>query len=313
MPDFASDIILHHFDISPFAEKARKMMGLKGLGWHSVQIPLVMPKPELMPLTGGYRRTPVMQIGADIYCDSQLIARELERRFPAPSFFPGGAQGIGTGLAYALAYWSDRAFFSPGSGLALIENAPNLPKELLDDRKAFFSHMTFDGMAADIAHVRKEFLGHMTLLDEALGDGRPYLGGDRLGLADVQAFHVVWMARRHIPAGARLIARFPHVGPWEARVELIGHGQRHEMEARAALAIARAATPLPGRGVDADDPEGLSAGQPVTVTPEDYGKVPVAGRVVTADRHEVAILRKDPLVGEVVVHFPRIGFRTEAA
>src|SRR5689334_19212590 len=36
------------------------------------------PRPELMPMTGGYRRTPVLQIGADIYCDTQLILRVLK-------------------------------------------------------------------------------------------------------------------------------------------------------------------------------------------------------------------------------------------
>jgi Glutathione S-transferase, N-terminal domain len=45
-----------------------------------------MPKPDLTALTGGYRKTPVLQIGADIYCDSQLIMRELERRYPSRAF-----------------------------------------------------------------------------------------------------------------------------------------------------------------------------------------------------------------------------------
>jgi glutathione S-transferase len=54
-----TDIILHHFDISPFAEKIRLAFGIKNLSWHSVEIPLVMPKPDLTALTGGYRKTPV--------------------------------------------------------------------------------------------------------------------------------------------------------------------------------------------------------------------------------------------------------------
>ena len=85
-----TDLILHHFDWSPFAEKARLALGLKQLDWASVQIPMIMPKPDLMPLTGGYRKTPVLQIGADIYCDTRLIARELERRLPLPYFVSGG-------------------------------------------------------------------------------------------------------------------------------------------------------------------------------------------------------------------------------
>src|SRR6201996_6242988 len=84
----ASPIILHHFDQSPFSEKIRLIFGLKKLAWTSVRISRIMPRPDLMPMTGGYRRTPVMQIGADIYCDTQCIMRELERRFPQPSLLP---------------------------------------------------------------------------------------------------------------------------------------------------------------------------------------------------------------------------------
>ena len=49
-----SELILHHYDLSPYAEKIRLIMGYKGLAWKSVQIPMVMPKPDLTCLTGGY-------------------------------------------------------------------------------------------------------------------------------------------------------------------------------------------------------------------------------------------------------------------
>ena len=70
------------------------IFGFKGIAWRSVRIPRIMPKPDLMPLTGGYRRTPVMQIGADVFCDTQIIIREIERRFPSPTLFPSGAAGV---------------------------------------------------------------------------------------------------------------------------------------------------------------------------------------------------------------------------
>ena len=83
-----SQLILHHYPTSPFAEKIRLIFGYKKLAWHSVIIPRIMPKPDLTALTGGYRRTPVMQIGADIYCDTALIADLLEKIAPAPSLYP---------------------------------------------------------------------------------------------------------------------------------------------------------------------------------------------------------------------------------
>jgi len=89
-----SELILHSYDASPFTQRALKMLAIKGLAWHSVTTPMMPPKDDLLALTGGYRGTPVLQIGADIYIDSQRIARELEERFPRPSLFPDGKAGV---------------------------------------------------------------------------------------------------------------------------------------------------------------------------------------------------------------------------
>ena len=99
--------VLHHYPVSPFAEKARLMLGFKRLAWKSVQIPLIMPKPDVVALTGGYRRTPILQVGADVYCDTALIARVLEELAPAPSFFPQGD----TYAVQAAAQFADTTLF----------------------------------------------------------------------------------------------------------------------------------------------------------------------------------------------------------
>ena len=41
-----SPLILHHYDFSNFAEKARLMLGFKGLAWRGVEIPPIAPKPR---------------------------------------------------------------------------------------------------------------------------------------------------------------------------------------------------------------------------------------------------------------------------
>lgn len=99
-----AELILHHYDTSPFSEKVRKILAHKGLAWSAVEQPTIMPKPQLLPLTGGYRRIPVLQIGADVYCDSQVIVRVLERLHPDPTLYPGGSEGI----CHAVSLCADR-------------------------------------------------------------------------------------------------------------------------------------------------------------------------------------------------------------
>src|ERR1700687_2733100 len=113
-----ADIILHHYDTSPYSEKVRLGFGLKGLAWASVELPQIMPKPNLTALTGGYRKTPVLQIGADIYCDSQLIMRELERRHPTPSFYPAGRGADG-----APRWWAEEHTVRPSCQHPIREEA----------------------------------------------------------------------------------------------------------------------------------------------------------------------------------------------
>ncbi len=101
------EIVLHHYWESPYAEKIRRILGFKGIAWRSVVIPMVMPKPDLTALTGGYRKTPVMQIGADVWCDTDAIARELERRVPQPTLFPEGTES----LCFMVGPWQGELFW----------------------------------------------------------------------------------------------------------------------------------------------------------------------------------------------------------
>ncbi len=304
-----SPLILHHHDPSPFAEKIRLVFGLKKLPWSSVQVPMIMPKPDLTALTGGYRKAPVLQIGADIYCDTSLIARELEARYPRPTLFPGGF----TGLAYALGRWSDKAFFEPGAGLSMGENEA-IPEPVLKDRSDFFNFMDFSNMAAQMPHCYAQFQAQCQLLeDELKAVDTAYLTGDAPSWIDIQAYFSVWMARGNIPRAEELLAPFPAIAAWSERMEAIGRGDRAELDSGEALAIAAGAQPAPGLGVAANPFHNFAAGDAVVVQPDDYGFDPVRGELVTLDHHRIAVARRDAALGDTVVHFPRVGYRVEAS
>jgi glutathione S-transferase len=300
------DYILHHYDTSPFAQKSRWCFGLKQLAWRSVVIPLVMPKPLLMPLTGGYRRTPVMQIGADIYFDTSLIAAELERRQPSPTLYPAG----GEGLAAIFTGWADQNLFLPCVNFALSQVADRLPPEFFEDRAKMrgVPPTPVEKIKAALPLFKSQMYLQLDRLASVLADGRQFLLGDKPGLADFSAAHPVWMVG--MGSGKRVAAGldpYPSVRAWLERVNAVGAGTRTELDAKEALAIAKAATPETPR--PSEEVEGApKLGARVSLQTEDRVPEPVVGEVVGVWRNEVAIRRNDPEAGEIVVHAPRAGF-----
>jgi glutathione S-transferase len=297
-------VILHHFDQSPFAEKIRLVLGFKQLAWKSVRVSRILPRPDLMPLTGGYRRTPVMQIGADIYCDTQIVIRALEARFPSPTLFPAGH----TGMPYALGMWSDRAFFQNTVNLVFGTNADKIPQEFIEDRSQLRgARFDIAAMKAAIPEMQDQFRAHVDWIEAQLSDGRGWLLGER-SLADVNAYMNIWYARTNLADVDKMLASFPLTLAWEGRVRAIGHGARTEISSADALEIAAKAMPQTPPQADPHDPNGRKPGDRATVTPDDYGKIAVSGELVSLSAQHIAIRRHDERAGELVVHFPRAGF-----
>lgn len=308
-----SELILHHYPQSPFAEKARLMLGFKGLSWHSVLIPPVMPKPDLTPLTGGYRRTPVLQVGADIYCDTAAIARRLERGKAVPALFPEGREAI----AAALAQYADQTLFQIGVALnfqphALEARFSGMPEQVVKgfmrDRQALFGQGTAARMTADEALSQWPVLmGRLEMQLERDGD---YLLGDTPSIVDLSWYHPLWFIAAN-GAVAELLENYPGVRAWMARIADMGAGTSVEMTGEEAVRIAHEASPeaLPEHGFVSS--EGLHLGAAVTVSAVDYGCDPVAGTLVHEADEEIVIAREDERAGLVHVHFPRIGFRID--
>ena len=303
-----SDIILHHYESSPYSEKIRLAFGIKGLAWSSVQIPRIMPKPDLMPLTGGYRRTPVMQIGADIYCDTRLILREIDARHPSPSLDPD------PGIDDALAWWAEKALFTPAVIVAFAPIADQLSESFKQDR-AKFSGRNLDpaAMKAALPYQIDQLRAHLDWVDRALADDRNFLLGERPRTPDLAVYHCVWFIQRNAGKSAAPLGEFSRLLAWAERMAALGHGKPSELTPQRALEIAGAATPANARAAEPANPAGREPGRKITVTPDDVGKDPVSGELVRSSAQEIVIKRTDPQVGDVHVHFPRAGFVVSAA
>lgn len=303
------EIILHQFAGSPVSEKVRVALGIKKLAWRSVEIPRMPPKPDVTPLTGGYRRTPVMQIGADVYCDSQCILRELHRLHPKPDFFPGNSEGV----TWALGRWTD-AMFATGARLTLGASADQLPEAFMEDRGRLFLGQTWDiaAIKGSVPHEAAQMRAQFGWIDRQLADGRAYLPGGVPGLFDAMCYYLVWYVRGRWQGGPALLSQFPKLEAWEARVKAIGHGRPAPMTAEEAIEVARTAEPSTAERGDAGDPQGLKPRQRVSVVADmDSGETPVEGCIRHVDADSISLLREDPRVGTVCVHFPRVGYKVK--
>lgn len=306
-----TDIILHHYGLSPFSEKVRTTLGLKRLAWRSVDVAPLPPRPLLGALTGGYRRIPVLQVGADIYCDTNAILPALERLQPSPSLYPEGCEGLARGMAFA---W-ERQVWIPTIGVLVHFIGDALPPEFIKDRKEGYLGIDISkaAMAPDLAHhcqvLQAQYAWLRQALESAHARGHDFLFGATPSALDLACWQTTSLLRKNAPPEVDALAGLQGLEAWYGRIAAIGHGRPTDMSPEDALAVARAARPMPVTHLRPDgDPGGLQPGARVTVTPDDNARVPVDGTLVAASAAQVVIHRHDPQAGDLHLHFPRLGF-----
>ncbi len=306
-------LILHQYATSPFSEKIRAILSFKDVPWTAVEIPAVLPKPDLIALTGGYRKTPVLQIGAHLYCDTALIAEVLERLAPSPAIFPPESAGTARFFAQwadSTLFWTAVAYsFQPDGAAAILAHlTPEERKVFADDRAEFRGRIPrmrpAEATAALLIYFRR--------FDTMLIDGRVWLLGMSASIADFAVYHCLWFIRRAGPLGS-IIDDFPYLSGWYERMRRLVQPPHADMTSEAALRHAADETPQELESEFYTDTHGIALGEQVTITPTDTGCDPVQGELVLAMRNELAVRRYDDRVGELIVHFPRLGFEMKKA
>jgi len=297
-------LILHHYPSSNYAEKTRLMLGLKKASWCSVIIPDVMPKPDLAPLTGGYSQTPVLQIGCEVYCDTRRIADVLEARLPSPSLFPNGH-----GISEILQFWADHDLTLSGGRYAVGQTFEKWRPEFHADRAAMWAvPVDLDRMRRSAGRYRQQLAAQLGWLESVLGDGRPFLQGSDAGIEDLATYHVLWFIEQSGDPCTDVLVEVPGVRAWMERVKAIGHGTSQSMQASEAIEIARTSNVTTPPFVEPGNAEGLLVGDPVQIRSPLPGRPSTAGHLHVLTRQHVAIRHSNARVGEMVTHFPRIGY-----
>lgn len=307
----SSDWLLHHYPASPYAEKARLMLGHKRLAWGSVEVPMVPPRPFLQKVLGGFRRIPVLQRGADFFCDTRLLPDVLDSELTDHPLLPPQARA----LSLLIAQWAEpRVFLMMGpvrfesrDDLQGLQRAGIHPGDFLRDRAPFMAPAVDTQRSASVRDsARDHVASYLGVLQDLLGAG-PFLTGARPVAADFSAYHTVWWLRAQ-PSRDTLLSRFAALGAWADRMAAIGHGDpqaRSEADAQQAVRAAQGTAAWTAPWPAADD---ARLHRVVAVQPDDYGRDPVTGTLsAISDRH-VTVTRQVPEIGTVHVHFPKVNY-----
>lgn len=304
-----SDFILYHYPMSLFAEKIRLMLGYAGIDWLSVQVREMPPRPLLEPLAGKYRKIPVAQIGADVFCDTRAISSEIARLSGKPELaLENCSEAIQKFVRHTdLEVFLACVLSAPGGtllrklwkGSSLLNVGRFLVDRINMGRKATVK-------AIGPKRAKQIVRAHLENMEQLL-ESTPFLFGDKPTIADFSAYHSLWFIRDM--GESKYVDRFANVSAWMDRMAAFGHGRVTEVSAEHALDAALSAEPreLP-ESIDT-----VASGQLVTISPDDYGQIPVSGQLLAGTAHGWVLGRDDPRVGRVNVHFPKQGFVIGAA
>ena len=296
-------LILHQYDISPFSQKAQKMMGLKELSWQSVEMPMIAPKPDVEALTGGYRGTPVLQIGRDVFIDNWMIARALDE-FDASGPAINAQGGLREAALYA---WGER-LFTPLLHAALAAYQSEWDADFLADRKRVFPDVDFDTLDVSDPDRRSQVRAYLGTVEAQLGLDQDFLGGAQADSCDIHVWGMVWMIHSALPALMPIVETFPRLTDWYERVSALGTGDREDVKIDVAWQSLKdgPARPLP----DTPDQEPLApwVGEVVDIAAGSADRGSASGRLLAVD-HEQVVLGVEPISGEAAqVWFPRFGY-----
>lgn len=296
-------LILHQYDISPFSQKAQKMMGLKGVAWRSVEMPLIAPKPDVEALTGGYRGTPVLQIGADVFVDNWMIAQALDWHV-----HEGHALNRRGELGHAALYaWSER-FFAPLLHSALATYQAQWDAAFLADRKQVFPEVNFDALSEDDPERRSQVRAFLGTLARHLARGSDFVGGEHPDSWDVHAWGMLWMIHSALPDLMPIVEQFASVVSWYQRMLDLGVGEREDVSIDVAWDALKTGNRMALPETPAAEPLAEWVGSSVSISTGSADRGVSSGVLLAIDDAQAVIAVQPQTDTLAHVWFPRLGY-----
>ena len=303
--------ILHHYDASPFSRKAQKMLGIKNLSWLSVEMPMTAPKPDIQRLTGGYRGTPVLQVGANLYVDNGAIAIALDSLYPhAPRLTYPDKHLFQAGIAR----WAD-ALFEPVLRAAIGLYAPSWDEQFRRDREAVFPHLNFEQLPLQLPNYYATILALVTELDAHIAGTGGFIDGGQPNVSDVHCWGILWFVLAGLPDVAQSMIGLEALHRWYSKMEALGVGQREEGSYDVAWGAVREGQ---AQVLAMDDPSAIDdspvtewLGRDVAVHAESADRGSIIGclRTVTQHYFVLTVTQQEGVLTQV--HLPRVGYRID--
>lgn len=298
-------MILHHYKLSPFSEKIRLMFGHCEMGWSSVISPAMPPRPIVDPLAGGYRRIPVAQLGADIFCDTRIITSEIAELCGRPEM---AMENCSKEIQAFVDYIDSTVFMAiVRSGKPLKSMSLLLTNLLPWQAYRFIKDRAVIGKTSSLPRIsQSKALEVVQLCKADLEDklsNNLFLFGDKPTIADFSTYHVFWFAKSII--SSKPLDGFPKAQAWLHRMSEMGHGQGTRMFKAKAFAAAASSEP---RAIPKTMRTHALIGSAVEIKPSDYAKDAVRGTLVGSSDLRWIVARQSDEFGTVHVHFPKSGF-----
>ena len=311
------EIIVYSYELAPNPQKLSQFISFFAIPFKYVEIPTIMPRPMLAEIGITYRRTPLLSIGSDMYIDNALIISKLSDMAQHSS----DTESLSDATNH-LEYDSlGQLAFQLGAGLM----PPDMPilhdKAFLADRSELLGR-PFDPSA--MAKARPSTVSKMLSLLQLVqrhflrdGERSFFLGGPTPSTADMHLYWGLnWGLRYHLGARPEISeTSHPKIFAWLAAVETFIEGRKHQTDITMEEAYKVLQVPPTHEyakfvpHVEAN-PEGLSEGQRIKVTPADTGKSgPQFGELISLNYEQVC-LRNDK---GLVMHFPRMGYEVVSA
>ncbi|THU80803.1 hypothetical protein K435DRAFT_767813 [Dendrothele bispora CBS 962.96] len=325
-------IVIYRYDMSPYANRLDSVLFLKKIPHQRVTVSPIMPRPEILdPFGLNYRRIPILGIGKDLYCDTNLISAVVERRFPGSAdgfgtIFPpkrnGGASDSGIIRAFSR-LMVENLFFLCG----VMVPWDVLPEAFVNDRSTWMGQkIDASAFIASRGSALSTIKAYLSQLEEQLEKS----GGDWLfdtekpSLADVSVGFLLQWIKSEAPAKPLFESEnLPRTLAWFERYEAYLDQLKKSQETPKVISADEATAALAASDFESLDIVGfnktdaahlgLSEGDMITVTPVDTGMTcPTTGKLVGFNMEEVVVEVKGN-AGVFRAHFPKIGYKLERA